>query len=212
MTRERLASHLSVDPLRNYVTAADSDLDAALILYQWNCRAAAVFFESLGHGEVLLRTAMHDQLTVWHTRSGRAGHWYDDPAHILPAKRRDDIAKARHYLARHGVDDVPGQVVAQLTFGFWRFLLDAGTQTLLWAPAIQHAFPHLIPRRRATVYNLIDPLYGLRNRIAHHEPVHNRPLQQRYDQLLELVGYIDPGLSTWLDRISQVPAALATRP
>ena len=171
-----------------------------------------MFFESLGHGEVLLRTAMHDQLTSWHTRAGRAGHWYDDPDHILPARRRDDIAKARHYLTRHGIDDVPGQVVAQLTFGFWRFLLDASTQTLLWAPAIQHAFPYLAPRRRVTVYNLVNPLYELRNRIAHHEPVHNRPLQQRYDQLLELVGYIDLGLPGWLDRISQVPSVLAAQP
>ena len=60
LTPERLASHLSPDRLQNYVTAAGNDLDRALVLYQWNSRAAATFFESLGHGEVLLRTAMHD--------------------------------------------------------------------------------------------------------------------------------------------------------
>lgn len=50
-------------------------------------------------------------------------------------------------------------------FGFWRVLLDARYQNTLWAPSLRHAFPHLRPKRRVDIYQRVDRLYSLRNRM-----------------------------------------------
>ncbi|HXL93420.1 MAG TPA: hypothetical protein VN969_31200 [Streptosporangiaceae bacterium] len=36
---------------------------------------------------------------------------------------------------------VPGKVVAELHFGFWRYLLASKYYTALWVPALSAAFP-----------------------------------------------------------------------
>lgn len=211
-TPQNLAEHLSTERFQKYLDGRANDYARAMALYEWNSSIAAAFFESMGHCEVFMRSAMHEQLSAWHFRNGRTGEWYDDPAGVLGVRRHEEIAKAREYIRRRRMPEVPGQVVAQLGFGFWRFMLDASTQTTLWAPAIRCAFPHLVPQRRETIYQLVDPMHNLRNRIAHHEPIHDRPLDRRYEDLLVLVGYIDPALRTWLAHNSQVPRLLTQRP
>ena len=100
------------------------DLEQALALYEWNSSVAAAFFEVLGHFEVLLRNALHEQLTIWHTSRGRTDAWYDDRRGLLDEHSRDDIAKAREKLRRSHETEVPGKMLAELGFGFWRYLLD----------------------------------------------------------------------------------------
>jgi hypothetical protein len=95
---------------------------------------------------------------------------------------------------------------------FWRYLLDAHHQPTLWAPALRHAFPHLRPRVRTEVYDRLVLLHALRNRIAHHEPIHHLPLDQRIDDLLTLVGFLCPTTATWIWSTTRIPALLAARP
>lgn len=56
---------LSAERFDPYLRAAGGDGAAALALYEWNVAAAGAFHEMLGQFEVLLRNAMHDQLTAW---------------------------------------------------------------------------------------------------------------------------------------------------
>jgi hypothetical protein len=208
-----LEARLSVDRLATYRAAMPGgDLQAALRLYDWNSAIAAAFFQDLGHLEVLLRNALSDQLASWHTRTGHTGHWYDDPARVLDAHRHADLNAARDQIRRNGKTETPGRIVAELNFGFWRFLLDRRYQTVLWAPALRRAFPNLQPRRRDLVYDPVQRLNRLRNRIAHHEPVHHLDLEKRHEDLLRIVGYIDPAAQTWLTAVSTVAAKLQQRP
>lgn len=94
-----LEQRLSVERLRPYRVATGRDLDGAIALYQWNTAAAGAFFEDLGHLEVVLRNALHLQLTLWHNAADRPGQWYDDPAGLLDRHRHEDISIAR--------DDIP---------------------------------------------------------------------------------------------------------
>lgn len=209
----RLLEHrLSPERLKPYRYAVGNDLDAALRLYTWNAEVGAAFFEVLGHFEVILRNALHDQLTTWHAARGRPGEWYDDPAGVLKQARREDIAQARGRIARDRKTETPGKVVAELMFGFWRFLLDKGYQTTLWAQALPHAFPHLQPQQRQAVYDPVERFARLRNRIAHHEPIHHLPLAALHGDMLTVAGYIEPGLQAWIDGLSRVPGLLAARP
>ncbi|WP_322747278.1 MULTISPECIES: hypothetical protein [unclassified Frankia] len=173
---------------------------------------SAAFHESLGLLEVVLRNALHDQLTVWHGQTGRRDHWYDDPVGILEAHRRHDIAATRVRLQREGKAVAPGRIIAELSFGFWRYLLTRRYEATLWTPALRHAFPGLRPTRRASVYAPTNDLVRLRNRIAHHEPIHNRPLATLQDDIFLVAGYIDPAVEAWIRGLSRVGNLLEQRP
>ena len=70
----------------------------------------------------------------------------------LHADLADLVADARRRARRGGVPETHGKVIAELMFGFWRFVLDARHSPTLWAPALRHAFPHLRPKVRTDVY------------------------------------------------------------
>lgn len=189
---------LSPERLGRYRRAARGDLRAAVRLYEWNAMTAAALFEVCGYVEVVVRNALHDQLVVHHGRLGLPGQWFDDPGRTLDLRRHQDIAEARRRLRRDGKPETPGRVVAELSFGFWRFLLDKRYQATLWAPALQHAFPHLPTRRRTDVYDPVVRIVRLRNRIAHHEPVYDQPLAALHRDLLGLAAHVDPDVAHWI--------------
>lgn len=157
---------LSAERFARYLRAAGGNGAAAIELYEWNVAASGAFHEVLGQLEVLLRNAMHDELTGWHRRRGHDGAWFDDPTIGLSSTAVADVAQAR---SRLRAPVTPGRIVAELPFGFWRYLLERRYQASLWPQALKHGFPNLTGRRRReTVRHAVFDLHGLRNRIAHH--------------------------------------------
>lgn len=203
--------HLSAPRLATYVRATGDDLDRAVELYLWNAAVAGALWEVLGHVEVVLRNVLHDALTARHQRLGRTGQWYDDPARELSQHARDDISRARQRLQRAGAPLLPGKIVAELGFGFWRFLLARRYTASLW-PALRPAFPYLPGSDRRLLEAPVARLHVLRNRVAHHEPLLTEPLGDRYTDLLDVVGFVHPQLRGWLDTHNRLLATLARRP
>jgi hypothetical protein len=202
--------HLSAPRLTTYLRATGGDLDRAVELYLWNAAVAGALWEVLGHVEVVLRNVLHDALTARHQRLGRAGQWYD-PARELAQHARDDITRARQRLERAGAPLLPGKIVAELSFGFWRFLLARRYTAALW-PALRPAFRYLPGSDRRLLEAPVARLHVLRNRVAHHEPLLAEPLPDRYTDLLHVVGYVHPQLREWLDAHNRLLATLAQRP
>ena len=191
---ELLERRISVERLAPYRRAVGGDVDEAADLYVWNAEVASAFSVVIGQFEVVLRNALHEQLTIRHAASGRPGQWYDDQITLPDSHRHKEVAKARQRLVQNRKVETPGRMVAELTFGFWRLLLDSRHQTTLWAQSLRHAFPYLQPQRRIDVYGPIDRSNSLRNRIAHHEPIHHLDLARRHQELLTVAGYIEPAL------------------
>ena len=213
-----VAERLTAGRLRSYLRATDSDLEAGIRLYDWNIRAAGSLHEDLGRFEVVFRNAIDSVLvsygssqdwpTVWYRRS----HLF---AHSVQARK--GIEAARHRAAARGHRETHSRVVAELNFGFWRYLCAASYLTSLWVPALVRAFPrHPLagdPREvRANVEDRIQRLHFLRNRIAHHEPIHRRDLGQDLDDLVELAGWICNDTRAWIVRESRTASVLRTRP
>ena len=69
-----------------------------------------------------------------------------------------------------------GQVIAQLTLFFWKRLYSEEYDTRLWRRSLRSTFPNKT-LSRADVASNLEVLYQNRNRVAHHEPVHGRRLQ-----------------------------------
>ncbi|WP_243784550.1 hypothetical protein [Paracoccus versutus] len=69
-----------------------------------------------------------------------------------------------------------GQVIAQLTMFFWKRLFSETYEVSLWKRAIKRVFPNKT-LDRSDVAAKLEVIYQVRNRLAHHEPVYGRRLE-----------------------------------
>lgn len=201
-------SLFSTPRTRGYLEVCGGDGAAALELYRWNSLVSGAFWETLGHLEVALRNVLADRLAQRHARLGRPGAWMDSAE--LDSNARRDIAKARRRARQKGIDAGEEQVLTELSFGFWRFLL-AKRYTGMW-PDLADGFPGAPDRARTTIEQPVIRLHQFRNRLAHHERIWTHPLQQRHDDIVTLLGYIDPDLHDWVVGGCRVSAILGQCP
>lgn len=210
--RDELARMLSQPRLAKYKQSVPGGkLSAALELYTWNLAVSGAFFESLHFLEVGLRNTMDAALADWaSTTLGASDPWYRDTAVPLTSDSRSKVAQAISRSTDKGArPELPGGVVAELSFGFWWSLLATNYNRSLWQPCLRHAFANA---SRGRLHGELDHLRILRNRIAHHEPVHGRNLERDYVVMLETAERVAPRLSWWIDNTSRVPALLRERP
>lgn len=207
-----LERRLSAERLGPYRVACGGDLAAALALYEWNAEVSGALGTTLGHLEVLLRNAMHDALTTWSTARHGEPRWYLDPGGLLTADAARDVDTARRRATRDGRPETSGRVVAELTFGFWRYLVASRYERTLWLDCLRQAFPELRGRgMRRDVSNAVRDLHLARNRMAHHEPMFNRSINDLRTEALRVAGWICPVSRLWIDAQCRVPQLLASR-
>jgi hypothetical protein len=209
---EVLQRRLSAQRLGGYVDATAGDLDAAIKLYEWNCAISAALFEVLGDVEIIVRNALHDALTAWHACGPFAGEWYDNEHGLLAPQARDDVASALLRLKRSRKPVSPGAVVAELNFGFWRFLLTKKYASTLWSVIGKTAFPAMDHGRPQAFRARMARLHDLRNRIAHHEPIHWRDIGLDHMDCLMVIRAVCPVSEAWSRDRSRVLQVLAMRP
>lgn len=210
--RHELTHLLSQPRLAKYKQAVPGGkLDAALELYAWNLAIGGAFFESIHYFEIGLRNRMDGALTTWAASTLLLPDpWYRSPALPLTAETRKHVRIAIKRATDGGArPELPGGVVAELSLGFWWSLLANEYNRILWQPCLSAAF---VNSRRQKLHDSLDHLRVLRNRIAHHEPVHSRRLAEDYSTLLNTAERISPRLAWWIDTTSRVPLVLSQRP
>jgi hypothetical protein len=215
-----------------YLRAADHDRRLALDLYEWNAVVAAAFQRDLAHLEVGLRNA-YDTAIVTNTPPGLS-HWTAGPYRLFPVRWRaardgtriDANRSPREQIERAvreaGPGAPPGKVVAELMFGFWRYLSTAAHHHPLWIPYLHTAFVAGTSRRQ--VDRPVGRLHLLRNRIAHHEPLLRRNaatgvlnlstqhLADRHGDLLAVAALISSELCDYVAVTSSVHYQIDQRP
>jgi hypothetical protein len=211
---EALVPFVTTDRLSPYLRTCGDDLEGAFALYEWNMRAASSVIELSSMVEVLVRNALDRELVSWaRTRHGEAS-WFN----VIPldAQGREDIRKARLRASRQGRGaEVHGRVIAELSLGFWRFLVEPRYLTTLWIPSLHAAFPHGTPdlrdRQREVAFHL-QQLNFVRNRAAHHEPIHRRDLAKDLGSALALAKWVSPTSGEWVAARRCLPATIRSRP
>jgi hypothetical protein len=191
-----------------YLTETEGDHQRAVVLYVWNTRMSAALFETVAHTEVLLRNAIDAQFPPVNHGDDYSKTWLMTP--LLSTTSRARVEESAQRIIRQGAAPTRARVAANLSFGFWRALFDSHYHPL-WMSHLHKAFPYGTGNRHQ-VAGLTSRLLPFRNRIAHHETIISRPIQDRYDDLLELAGIIDPDARTWIADISRVPDVLKQRP
>lgn len=221
---DQLVDAVSAPRAARYLADAGSEA-GAVRLYEQNVVLAADAWMVIADVEVVLRNVLADAIRSHHD-SLRPGvlRWYDDPPWFPdPGNNKwlaNETLKNIGVAMRRAKDPGPGagtrpgegRVIAELTLGFWKYLLIGRYEHSLWSPAIRASFPDLAhlsaSQSRREVHRRIDELNFLRNRIAHHEPIHgaltppNRKQPTTADQILteatELVAWNNAATAAWI--------------
>ncbi|RJQ66205.1 hypothetical protein D5S17_35880 [Pseudonocardiaceae bacterium YIM PH 21723] len=221
---------LSIPRFAVYVAAAGGDRGKGLALYEWNAQVTSAFHHDLAHIEVGLRNA-YDRILTAGSPAG-SPHWVFDPHRFFPPQKKR-AAQGQTYdaneTARRQIDDAvrkataapagpgitppappPGKVVAELNFGFFRYLTVKRQEHPLWIPHLHKAFP--AGTARVDVDVLVNRAHSLRNRVAHHENLLSVNMHGRHHELRKLALLLSAELHQHLVTYSQVPTLLSQHP
>lgn len=213
---ENVQEWLSLPRWREYLVAADHDASAARELYQWNSAVAASFFELISYVEVALRNAIDRvmrPLEVVDTArvSHHGGWWFANSAFLAQPELQYFDTAVRH-LGGGNVVASEDRVIASMTFGLWADLFGPNYETLFRRHLV-YAFQNRPARfTREVVHRNVVALRVLRNRIAHHQPILDLPLEERYEQARDVLRWIDQDLERWVTGVCSVPQRLGERP
>ncbi|NEI67414.1 hypothetical protein [Rhizobium leguminosarum] len=201
-----LESSHSPERLGPYYALVGGDKELGIKLYAWNSALSQAFYIPLQGLEVALRNALGGQLLAAY-----GPLWFDlNPGPALHYPLPDQLLKARTEVGKKGVAN-HGRIVAELNWGFWTGIL-AKRYEPLWRSHFRKAFNATGPLTRDQIFQPLDDLRRLRNRIAHHEPIINRNIAADYASILNLISYASPTTAQWIDDQSEIAAVIAAKP
>lgn len=190
----------------------------ALDLYAWNAQVSAALLAPLHICEVVVRNAISEAIEAQY-----GSNWYQSPGfeQSLPWSKigynqKKDLQDARKKLQAKGMLTA-GKLIPELKFVFWQKMLTGRHDPRLWNTYLTQIFPNLpsgqsISQSRQALYDDLEHIRKLRNRIAHHEPVFKRNLTDDFQKVSNLVSFRCPVTSAWMLQNQQASALIATRP
>jgi hypothetical protein len=162
--------------MRHFRDPADSwPLDPAC-RYIWSNHLSGAITPALHTFEVAFRNAIHSSLTDYYSQS----NWFDQPSllgtdeqKLLRTAKRNARAKARIQGRSATADDI----VSELMMGFWCALLNSPYDISVFRPCLSRGFANLAPpyQVRTDLHSKVLEFKRVRNRVFHHEPIHNFP-------------------------------------
>lgn len=206
------AAAVIIDPATG---VADPNSIDALELYAWNALVSAALLMPLHICEVIVRNAVSDALEA---KYGARWPWSSSFELSLPSPAvgynpRGDLQSARKGAA------TTGKVIPELKFVFWQKLFTQRFDQRLWNANLSNVLPNIgagaaltIAQARQRVYDDLEQIRKLRNRIAHHEPVIARNLQDDFRRIDELVKFRCHFTAGWMRNNEQASALIAAKP
>lgn len=202
---------LSAPRSGTYIAACGGDTAKAVDLYGWNARVSAALMLPAHFAEISTRNAAADVLERLY---GPRWPWNPTFEASLPSTGRYN--PRRDLQSTRSSNPTTGKVIAELKFVFWQKLFTSRNDVRLWEPHIAWAFPYASAMPAASlrnrVYQDLDVLRHLRNRLAHHEPVFTRNLLDDLTRTLDLIELRSRNTSDWVRAMEDVTTILAERP
>lgn len=194
----------SPERLSTYLSACCGDVDKAMELYLWNMYVAGLFMPLLNLVEVILRNRIS---LVLEKMYGKEWAWNQHVKNMLPPLKSFNPRQELLDLISKQQDNnkLISKIIANSKFAFWQHLLTSRYQNIIWDSHIKLAFPYLDKNvdkdvHREALYQQIDQIRNLRNRIAHHEPIFNRNLIDDYQTIRNFLATCQsPDFLAWLD-------------
>lgn len=211
MDYEKLKKGLSSQKLDSYTRHLNCNSDKELIAaYMVLQSIQEMFYLPMQLVEITLRNHINDAVKEHVLNRGmtikQSNRWYNHipQGKISQAQVRKAIQKADREISNRGANH--NDVVAQLTFGFWVYLLDTPhrltkTQHQLWPFITDKVFPNRKNKGIPALFNDLNTLNKLRNRLFHHEPIWSGSgvnskqkaldkLQSKHNLIIKVLGYM----------------------
>lgn len=163
--------------MERYLTACGGDTRKAMTLYRYNLQISQEMFTIVSCFEVALRNAIDRKLTDnlgenWLRDSILLDGVFTEP---ILRKTRDIIAFAHRKLTQSHSYSHP-KLLAEMEFGIWKYMFSP-IQYRVTGRNLLAIFPNK-PRssremqyNQTYIFNELDKVNSLRNRIAHHETI-----------------------------------------
>jgi hypothetical protein len=203
----KLRAAISEQRFARYLTEAGGDEQLAWELYEWGIDVASALHLPLHALEITLRNRIFESIARLHGRS-----WLTHPSRAswLRESEIEMIDNAHRQVSRERRIVNPDDLIAALPFGFWVGLVAGFHDQGLWREATYRAFSGKLKRR--DLHDHLDRVRTLRNRIAHHEHLLNRKLDEDLDRIDTLLRSLNAEVATWVLNHSAARAVLAIRP
>ena len=181
----------------------------ALSLYGWNAKISAAMMEPLHICEVVVRNAVSEAIEA---KYGQNWPWSQAFLQSLPKPTAgyapfSDISSAKKK------NSTTGKVIPELKFVFWQKMFTKRYDDRIWKQYLLSVMPNLdqtisfdIHRKR--IYDDLEQVRFLRNRIAHHEPVYNIDISKELGRVENLIKYRCEKTSNWMKRNQDVSIIL----
>ncbi len=197
---------ISADRMKRYVKACDGNAQKGITLYRYNLLISSEMLKIISCFEVALRNRIDVTLAPhfgkdWLRDSCLPGGVFDNPRTQGTQKI---IGKAYYGLVANGSYSST-KLMAEMEFGIWKYMY-SGPQYFATGQKLLSVFP-LKPRSTPVlqidnkyIFNELDHINLLRNRIAHHEPIcfaTGLPIKsvtfikEEYQRILKLFDWMD---------------------
>lgn len=168
---------MSPKRMGRYLTACHGDTKKAMTLYRYNLRLSQETFTIISCFEVALRNAIDNQLSA-----NLGPEWLKDS--IMPdgvfsnpiLHKTHDIISHSYQKLLNGNQYSHSNLLSNLDFGIWKYMFSP-LQYRVTGRTLLNIFPNKsrstrqIQYNHSYVFNELDKINTLRNRIAHHEPI-----------------------------------------
>ncbi|PLK42082.1 Abi family protein [Emticicia sp. TH156] len=211
---------MSVARMNRYKLACNNDTKKAMTLYRLNLKLSQELFTIISCFEIALRNSIDKHYTAtmgneWLRKEASSGGRFNSSNTFRTA------TIIREAVRKLGTKYTHNKLVAEMDFGFWRFLFAqpqflAGRQSLLQIFPAKPRSTQAIQYNHTYVFNELAKINHLRNRLAHHEPIcfSSTPTRidttyarQHYALILQLFNWMQINESTLLyglDHINEV--------
>jgi hypothetical protein len=192
-------------------------------LYQWNLEVSSALYESLMIVEVALRNTIDYSLRELnvglHDKNGdtHGQDWLLDPNELVSnVISFSEISRIRNRFSLAGKIPSHDDILAQMTFGNWRFILpskDDSKKELIWKLSLKNRFELSSGYCLDSFSRDVESLHIVRNRIAHGEPLLERNYTKNtMKSIFRVAEAIDPELSRYIKSVQRVTQVNKTRP
>lgn len=220
MKYQEFENIMSSQRMSRYLSACGGNSKRAMTLYRLNLHLSQELYTVISCFEIALRNAINKQClntlgNDWLKNGVLPGGIFDNQHCRLT---KDTISEA---LRKLNSQYSHNKLVAELGFGFWRFMF-APHQYTATGRTLLHIFPAKptstpsVQYNQTFVFNQLAQLNKIRNRIAHHEPIcfkSGQPIKdttytrQHYSLILQLFQWMtinEGALLYGLDHINTV--------
>jgi len=215
---EALELSLSSERLRPYILRAGGSRLRAILIYERNTALSEALYGVTQAAEVALRNAIHRVLSVVYGQM-----WFYKVG--LEGPQSEKVSKAEFEISNDCRTVTPSAIVAELNLGFWTSLISTRYEKVLWVPHLHKAFPFAVVEKRerdgsmssvkltrAEIFEQLERIRTLWNRIAHHEPILKLGLDGLYSQTLNALKWICPVSAEWVRATNCFPQRFHEKP